>query len=154
VVTERSAFGQIVADATEDPACGFTRNGRSAAMQSVHNEASLPWAARRLPTPKGSLMPFHRRFACALIFLLLAGCAAVGPGGYDGRELGAVRSVVYGTIEKVHPVPVDDNEGEKLVISLDDGSRVAIVQPGWQGLRAGDRVRVLVGAKASRVERG
>jgi outer membrane lipoprotein SlyB len=90
----------------------------------------------------------------ALIFLLLAGCAAVGPGGYDRRELGAVRSVAYGTIEKVHPVPIEDDDGEELVIRLDDGNRVAIVQPGWQGLRAGERVRVLIGAKASRVERG
>lgn len=89
-----------------------------------------------------------------LAFLLLAACAAVGPGGYDGRELGVVRSVAYGTVEKAHPVPVNDDDGEKLVVRLDDGKRVAIVQPGWQGLRAGDRVRVLIGAKASRVERG
>jgi hypothetical protein len=40
------------------------------------------------------------------------------------------------------------------VIRLDDGNRVAVVQPGWQGLQAGDRVRVLIGTKASRVERG
>ena len=40
------------------------------------------------------------------------------------------------------------------MIRLDDGNRVAVVQPGWQGLQAGDRVRVLIGAKASRVERG
>jgi len=89
-----------------------------------------------------------------LAFLLLAGCAALGPGGYEGRELGAMRSVAYGTIEKVHPVPIKDDDGEHLVIRLDDGNSVAIVQPGWQGLRAGDRVRVLIGAKASRVEPG
>jgi outer membrane lipoprotein SlyB len=89
-----------------------------------------------------------------LVFLLLAGCVAVGPGGYDRRELGAVRSVTYGTIEKVHPVPMEDDAGEELVIRLDDGNRVAVVQPGWQGLQAGDRVRVLMGTKASRVERG
>jgi outer membrane lipoprotein SlyB len=99
-------------------------------------------------------MPFNKRSLYALIFLLLAGCAAVGPGGYDGRELGAVRSVAYGTLEKAHPVPVKDDDGEKLVVRLDDGRRVAIVQPGWQGLRAGDRVRVLIGARASRVEPG
>jgi len=76
-----------------------------------------------------------------LALLVLAGCAAVGPGGYDRRELGAVRSVAYGTIEQVHPVPMEDDDGEKLVT-------------GWQGLQAGDRVRVLIGTKASRVERG
>ena len=90
----------------------------------------------------------------ALIFLLLVGCAAVEPGGYDRHELGAVRSVTCGTIEKVHPLPMADDDGEKLVIRLDDGNRVAVVQPGWQGLLAGDRVRVLIGTKASRVERG
>ena len=89
-----------------------------------------------------------------LAFLLLAGCAAVGPDGYDRRELGAVRSVTQGTIEKVHPVPMEDDDGEQLVIRLDDGSRVAVVQPGWRGLQAGDDVRVLIGTKASRVERG
>jgi outer membrane lipoprotein SlyB len=89
-----------------------------------------------------------------LVFLLLAGCAAVGPGGYDRRELGAMRSVAYGTIEKVHPVPIEDDDGEELVIRLDDGNRVAVVQRGWQGLQAGDRVRVLIGTRASRVERG
>ena len=88
-----------------------------------------------------------------LACLLLAGCAALGPGGYDRRELGAVRSVTHGTIEKVHPVPMEDDDGEELVMRLDDGSRVAIVQPGWQGLQAGDRVRVLIGTKAARVER-
>ena len=65
-----------------------------------------------------------------------------------------MRSVACGTIEMVHPVPIKDDDGEQLVIRLDDGNRGAIVQPGWQGLRAGDRVRVLIGAKASRVERG
>jgi len=89
-----------------------------------------------------------------LALLVLAGCAAVGPGGYDRRELGAVRSVAYGTIEKVHPVPMEDDDGEELAIRLDDGNRVAVVQTGWQGLQAGDRVRVLIGTKASRVERG
>jgi outer membrane lipoprotein SlyB len=89
-----------------------------------------------------------------LAFLLLAGYAAMGPGGYDRRELGAVRSVTHGTIEKVHPVPMEDDDGEELVIRLDDGNRVAVVQPGWQGLQAGDRVQVRIGTKASRVERG
>lgn len=89
-----------------------------------------------------------------MALLLLASCGGVGPGGYDTRELGAVRTVAYGTIETVHPVPIKDDDGERLVIRLDDGSRVALVQTGWQGLRAGDRVRVLIGAKASRVERG
>ena len=88
------------------------------------------------------------------MLLVLAGCVAAGPHGYDRRELGAMRSVAYGTIEKAHPVPIEDDDGEELVIRLDDGSRVAVVQAGWQGLQAGDRVRVLIGAKASRVERG
>ena len=90
----------------------------------------------------------------AVPLLLLAGCAALGPDGYDRRELGAMRSVAYGTIEKVHPVPIKDDDGEQLVIRLDDGNRVAIVQLGWQGLQTGDRVRVLMGTKAARVERG
>lgn len=89
-----------------------------------------------------------------LALLVLAGCAASGPHGYDRRELGAMRSVAHGTIEKVHPVPIKDDDGEELVIRLDDGNRVAVVQQGWRGLRAGDRVRVLIGTKAARVERG
>jgi outer membrane lipoprotein SlyB len=86
--------------------------------------------------------------------LLAAGCAAVGLDGQDERELGAMRSVAYGTIEKVHPVPIEDDDAEHLVIRLDDGNSVAVVQPGWQGLKVGDRVRVRIGTKASRVERG
>jgi len=89
-----------------------------------------------------------------LALLVLAGCAAAGPDGYDRRELGAMRSAAYGTIEKVHPVPINDDDGERLVIRLDDGSRIAVVQPSWQGLQTGDRVRVLIGTKAARVERG
>ena len=88
-----------------------------------------------------------------LALLLLAGCAALAPDGYERRELGAVHSVAYGTVEKVHPVPIRDDDGEELVIRLDDGNRVVLVQHGWQGLRAGDRVRVLMGTKAARVER-
>jgi outer membrane lipoprotein SlyB len=65
-----------------------------------------------------------------------------------------MRSVAYGTIEKVHPVPIEDDDAEHLVIRLDDGNSVAVVQLGWQGLKVGDRVRVRIGTKASRVERG
>lgn len=90
-----------------------------------------------------------------LALLLVAGCTTFGAGGYDDeRELGALRSVAYGTIEAVHAVPIREDDGERLLIRLDDGNRVVIVEPGWQGLRAGDRVRVLIGTKAARVERG
>ena len=41
-----------------------------------------------------------------------------------------------------------------VVIPLDSGATVAIVQPGPHALAAGDRVRVLTGPKGSRVERG
>jgi outer membrane lipoprotein SlyB len=88
------------------------------------------------------------------LMLLAAGCAAMGPDGQDEHELGAMRSVAYGTIEKVHPVPIEDDDAEHLVIRLDDGNSVAVVQPGWQGLKVGDRVRVRIGTKASRAEPG
>lgn len=38
-----------------------------------------------------------------------------------------------------------------MIIHFNDGSKKLVT--GWQGLQAGDRVRVLIGTKAARVER-
>jgi len=49
---------------------------------------------------------------------------------------------------------LDEQDGQEVVIQLDNGATVAIVQPGPQNFEAGDRVRVLTRPKGSRVERG
>jgi outer membrane lipoprotein SlyB len=82
-------------------------------------------------------------------------------GGVLGNEIGAglgraaatVAGAVAGGIggNAVEHRLTRDN-GEEIVVRLDSGQTVAVVQDG-HGLRTGDRVRVLTGHDGSRVER-
>lgn len=49
---------------------------------------------------------------------------------------------------------VSEQNGEEIVVRLDNGTTIAVVQAGSQGFERGQRVRVLQGAKGSRVEHG
>jgi outer membrane lipoprotein SlyB len=55
-------------------------------------------------------------------------------------------TVLYGTIESVRP-------DAEIVVRLEDGTTIAVVQAGSQGFAPGQRVRVLSGAGGSRLER-
>jgi outer membrane lipoprotein SlyB len=71
---------------------------------------------------------------------MTAGCSTLGPQDYG-----------YGGNALEHWLTRDN--GEEIVVRLDNGALFSIVQRG-HGLRTGDRVRVLTGPSGSRVERG
>ena len=73
-----------------------------------------------------------------------------GAGSAVGAVLGAVGGGLAGNaIEH----KVTEHEGEEIVVRLDDGSTIAVVQGAGDGLRPGDRVRVLNGSGGARIER-
>jgi outer membrane lipoprotein SlyB len=73
-----------------------------------------------------------------------------GAGSGVGAILGAVGGGLAGNaIER----SATQHEGEEIVVRLDNGSTIAVVQGGSQNLRPGDRVQVLNGGRGARVER-
>jgi outer membrane lipoprotein SlyB len=93
----------------------------------------------------------------------LAGWSNFPPEHYDYSESGSIQDVSYGTIESVRQVNFDwdhadtgigprEQTGEEVVVRLDSGQTVAVVQGGSQGFERGQRVRVLTGARGTRVE--
>ena len=98
-----------------------------------------------------------------LILFMLAACAGASAQDFAHSEANAVQSVSYGTVAgaaiggllgNAIERKIDEQDGQEIVIQPENGSTIAIVQPGSQGFAPGDRVRVLSGPKGSRVERG
>lgn len=75
----------------------------------------------------------------------------VGHGG--GRAAATVIGAVGGGIAgNAIERKIEEQDGQEVVIRLDNGTTIAIVQPGANKFAPGDHVRVLTGAKGSRVE--
>ena len=72
-----------------------------------------------------------------------------GAGGALATILGAVGGGLAGNAIE-HSVTAQN--GEEIVIRLDNGSMIAVVQGGSQGFEPGQRARVLTGPRGSRVE--
>jgi len=71
-----------------------------------------------------------------------------------GRGVGAVLGAVGGGLAgNAIEHRVTEQEGEEIVVRLDNGSTIAVVQGGSLNLRPGDRVQVLNGGRGARVER-
>ena len=87
--------------------------------------------------------------AGALLGGVLGNRVGAGFGRTAATVAGAVAGGVGGNALEKH---LERDNGEEVVVRLDSGSSVAIVQ-GNGGLRAGDRVRVVSGPGGSRVER-
>jgi outer membrane lipoprotein SlyB len=113
---------------------------------------------------KGSRMK-HRLIAITLAAsaFALGGWSTFPPENYDYGEAGSLQDVAYGTIESVRLVDFDMNHpatanwpreqtGEELVVRLDSGQTIAVVQGGSRGFQPGQRVRVLSDARRARVE--
>ena len=73
-----------------------------------------------------------------------------GPGGAVATILGAVGGGLAGNAIE-HDATAHD--GEQIVVRLDNGATIAVVQGGSAELRPGDRVQVLNGPRGARVER-
>ena len=87
--------------------------------------------------------------AGAAIGGLLGNSIGDGNGRGVATILGAVGGGLAGNaIER----NVTAQDGQEIVIRLDSGATIAVVQGGSQGFEAGQRVRVLSGPKGSRVE--
>jgi outer membrane lipoprotein SlyB len=80
---------------------------------------------------------------------LLGSQVGDGGGAVVATVIGAVAGGFAGNaIER----NAKQQDGEEIVIRLDSGSSISVVQPGMNSLQAGQRVRVLTGPKGSRVE--
>src|SRR6266850_1449609 len=116
--------------------------------------------------------------ALLLCAALTSGCASVGPQVYNASEARSVESVQYGTVVSVRPVEIKGDravvgtlagvgggvagnaieqrtttqKGEEIVVRLDSGETIAVVQGGWQDFAAGQRVQVVTGRGGARVE--
>jgi outer membrane lipoprotein SlyB len=117
-------------------------------------------------------MLMKRVFFAALLAtstFALAGGYTSPPEDYDYKDAGSIQQVLYGTIESVRRVDFQENHeptevrprdeigpreqtGEELVVRLDTGGAVAVVQGGSRGFQPGQRVRVLTGPRGARVE--
>jgi outer membrane lipoprotein SlyB len=73
-----------------------------------------------------------------------------GAGSAAGAVLGAVGGGLAGNAIEHRAT---GHDGQEIVVRLDDGSTIALVQGGPAELRPGDRVQVLNGAGGARVER-
>ncbi len=73
-----------------------------------------------------------------------------GAGSAAGAILGAVGGGLAGNAIEHRAT---EHAGQEIIVRLDDGSTIAIVQGGPAELRPGDRVQVLNGTGAARVER-
>jgi outer membrane lipoprotein SlyB len=73
-----------------------------------------------------------------------------GAGSVAGALVGAVGGGYAGNaIES----GASEHQGEEIVVRLDNGSTIAVVQGAGGGIRSGDRVRVLNGGRGARIER-
>ncbi len=72
-----------------------------------------------------------------------------GAGGAVTTILGAVGGGLAGNAIE-HSATAQN--GEEIVVRLDNGATIAVVQGGSQGFEAGQRARVLTGPRGSRVE--
>jgi outer membrane lipoprotein SlyB len=94
--------------------------------------------------------PIVGTLAGAAIGGLLGNSIGHGGGRAAATVIGAVGGGLAGNaIER----NVTAQEGEEIVVRLDSGTTIAVVQGDSQGFEAGQRVRVLTGPKGSRVER-
>jgi len=80
---------------------------------------------------------------------LLGNSIGHGGGRAAATVIGAVGGGIAGNAIERHATAQD---GQEIVIRLDNGTTIAVVQGAAQGFETGQRVRVLTGPKGSRVE--
>jgi outer membrane lipoprotein SlyB len=98
-------------------------------------------------------MTHARLLMAAVVVTLLSGCAAFdqGYGAYVREQASRERTVQTGHVESVQDVRPD--RVRTVMVKLDDGGVVAIVQDAEETFRPGDRVRILSDGATSRVTR-
>lgn len=82
---------------------------------------------------------------------LLGNSIGHGGGRAAATVIGAVGGGIAGNAVERH---VTAQDGQEVVVRLDSGTTIAVVQPGMQSFSVGERVRVLTGAMGTRVEQG
>lgn len=81
---------------------------------------------------------------------LLGSQVGHGGGSIAAAIVGAVGGGIAGNAIEKNAM---QHNGEEIVVRLEDGSTIAVVQGGDSHIRTGDRVRVLKGARGARIER-
>lgn len=95
--------------------------------------------------------PIVGTIAGAAIGGLLGNSIGHGNGRAAATVIGAVGGGIAGNAIERH---VGSEDGQEIIVRLDDGTAIAVVQAGIRGFEPGQRVRVLTGPKGSRVEQG
>lgn len=80
---------------------------------------------------------------------LLGSAVGHGNGSIAGAILGAVGGGLAGNAIEHNATT---HNGEEVVVRLDNGQTIAVVQGGWQDFAAGQRVQIVTGRGGSRVE--
>jgi len=93
--------------------------------------------------------PIVGTLAGAALGGLLGNSIGHGGGRAAATVIGAVGGGIAGNALERHATAQD---GQEIVIRLDNGTTIAVVQGAAQGFETGQRVRVLAGPKGSRVE--
>ncbi len=93
--------------------------------------------------------PIVGTLAGAALGGLLGNSIGHGGGRAAATVIGAVGGGIAGNAIERHATAQD---GQEIVIRLDNGTTIAVVQVAAQGFETGQRVRVLTGPKGSRVE--
>ena len=95
--------------------------------------------------------PFVGTVTGAALGGLLGNQIGHGGGRAAATVIGAVGGGIAGNAVERH---VTAQDGQEVVVRLESGNTIAVVQPGMQNFSIGERVRVLTGPKGTRVEQG
>jgi outer membrane lipoprotein SlyB len=124
----------------QDYSYGETRTMESVAYGTI--ESVRPARLGEDHAPVGTV-------AGAAVGGVLGSTLARGPGGAVTTILGAVGGGLAGNALE-HSATRQN--GEEVVVRLDNGQTIAVVQGGWQDFAAGQRVQLVTGRGGSRVE--
>jgi outer membrane lipoprotein SlyB len=124
----------------QDYSYGETRTMESVAYGTI--ESVRPARINEEHAPVGTV-------AGAAVGGVLGSTLGRGAGGAVTTILGAVGGGLAGNAIE-HSATTQN--GEEIVVRLDSGATIAVVQPGSQGFEAGQRARILTGPRGSRVE--
>src|SRR5258706_12200344 len=140
-----SALVLVPGCATNDGPQDYTSRDERV-VETINYGTVESWRAVRLNedgAPVGTL-------AGAAVGGILGSQVGHGAGSGVAAILGAVGGGIAGNaIEH----KVTSREGAEIVVRMDNGSTIAVVQGAGGDIRPGDRVRVLSGGRSSRVER-
>ena len=128
--------GTLVAGCATNPPPGEEREVRTGVVEEV----------RRVPMPAAG--GFVGAFGGATVGGIAGGSVGSGRGSQTASVVGAIAGSVAG---RALESAATAREGLEISVRLDSGSVLLVLQPDDEAFKPGERVRVLSGAKSTRV---